>query len=61
MEEFQVMLGVGLLLQLQPGLPLAVAVEGLGQLKQEQGMELGQRQPVLGLVRGQLGLELEQG
>lgn len=55
------MLGVGLLLQLQPGLPLAVAVEGLGQLKQEQGMELGQRQPVLGQVRGQLGLELEQG
>lgn len=61
MEEFQVMLGVGLLLQRQPGLPLAVAVEGLGQLKQEQGMELGQRQPVPGLVRGQLGLELEQG
>lgn len=59
MEEFQVMLGVGLLLQ--PGLPLAVAVEGLGQLKQEPVMELGQRQPVLGLVRGQLGLELEQG
>lgn len=61
MEEFQVMLGVGLLLQLQPGLPPAVAVEGLEQLKQEQEMELEQRQPVLGLVRGQLGLELEQG
>lgn len=55
------MLGVGLLLQLQPGLPPAVAVEGLEQLKQEQEMELEQRQPVLGLVRGQLGLELEQG
>lgn len=55
------MLVVGLRLQLHPGLPLAVAVEGLEQLKQEQGMELGQRQPVLGLVRGQLGLELEQG
>lgn len=47
------------LLERQPELPLAVAVEGLGRLKREQVKVL-----VLGLVRvreQQLGLELEQG
>lgn len=39
----------------------SVAVVGLGRLKREQVKELGQRQLVLGLVKGRLGLELESG
>lgn len=39
----------------------SVAVVRLGRLKREQEMELGQRQLVLGLVKGRLGLEQASG